>query len=71
MQTDPIGARDDLNPYAYVGSDPLTGTDPMGMEREDGNGGSGGDTDTDKQQNEITGACARSNDCQVARYHPI
>ncbi|HEY1561944.1 MAG TPA: RHS repeat-associated core domain-containing protein, partial [Caulobacteraceae bacterium] len=30
LQTDPIGDRDDLNLYAYVGDDPLDASDPTG-----------------------------------------
>jgi RHS repeat-associated protein len=31
MQTDPIGYGDGLNWYNYVGSDPVNGSDPMGL----------------------------------------
>lgn len=31
LQTDPTGYDDGLNWYAYVGNDPLNGTDPTGM----------------------------------------
>lgn len=31
MQTDPVGYKDGINWYAYVGNDPVNGTDPLGL----------------------------------------
>jgi RHS repeat-associated protein len=39
LQTDPVGYRDDLDLYAYVGNDPLNHSDPMGLKCETGSNG--------------------------------
>ena len=36
LQTDPIGSKDDLNPYAYTGGDPVNKSDSTGLFAEPG-----------------------------------
>jgi RHS repeat-associated protein len=61
LQTDPIGTKDDLNLYAYVGDDPIDRVDPSGtctgsrIENTDGTctGGGGDTTQSNVDQHKI------------------
>ncbi len=51
LQTDPVGYKDDLNLYAYVGNDPMDRTDPTGMKCETGQNGPSCQIDEFKDKN--------------------
>lgn len=59
LQTDPIGYGDGMNLYAYVGNDPVNGTDPSGRWRLKSrvnvshDGGSGGGRSSEEPDDEI------------------
>jgi len=69
LQTDPIGSKDDLNLYTYVGNDPLDRTDPSGLKCQ----GTGKDASCtfdefrDKKGNVITREQATSGGNRLTR----
>jgi RHS repeat-associated protein len=68
LQTDPIGSKDDLNLYAYVGGDPVNNGDPDGQqtmpsyvtnryaENQEACGGDSGCTQRLNRQQDVAGA---------------